>query len=1316
VIQLDLFQQLQREPEAGGVARAPVATGQASAGAPPVAAGDAGDGPEAGRWLLHGSREVEAALLRRLNELAAAARRDPRALALPVRVVVPSRSLRRHVAARLVRGAGAVAGVVVQTLHGVACEVLERAGQAPPRGELLFATLVERVARTEPLLRRGLGDLEDGFLTVAAAVADLLDAGLEPEHAPAADEALAAEGPRTASRVQVEWARAVVRVAVAADREMGRLGLGRRSTLLRQAVAALAAAPEEVLPARAILLHGFVAAGGAAADLVESLLHRPGALLLLDQPPVPGAAVEEIETAATSRLAERAAGVTGRSPAAPPRGSGWNPGEGYGGFRGAGGPGGVDGPGGADSPGGVDGPGGAGGGTTAGAAASPRERDAWSELAETCLSPAPPRLAAFSAAGTDAEAREVARRLRELLDGGARRRAAPAEGRHEALRPEDLAVVARDFDPYRVALRRHLHRLGVPFSGVGEKGGLLPSGRRSAAVLDLLRLGPEAPADRWLDACQALPAEVRVELGLAWRALGAARLRDVAALRGAAFAEGYALPVREGLRRADPAPGGVPAGLGPGGAPAADRDTWSAEAAAGPPPGVDAEGAYDAAGSPPGADAEGAYDAAGPPPGVGAEGAGDAEDGDGRSVAPARRIAGPRLRQGIEAAAATLDRLAGWPRRAPLAAHLAQVGALLADLGLADDPAQPLASAAAELAREVPGDLVLGAEELRLLLARVLGDAGRCALGGAGGGVQLLSVAEARGRTFEHLFLLGLNRGVFPRQAREDPLLPDDLRQVLQVVLPDLSAARDAAADERHALAQLLSAAPAVCLSWRSADDDGKPLAVSPLAVRALGGGEVAAAPAVYAAAMAGMAGMPGMAPMAPMAPMATRAGMVPRPADEHAVLAGLRGSRRDVAGVLPVAVREMRRQWGRELLALEPAAVAAARLAILAEQDPDLRTAAGRAAAAGLGPYFGFVGAVARRGSQPLYVTHLEGLAACPWQLFLGRVLRVERPPEPLGDLPGAEPLRLGNLVHRVLDRLVKRALAAAGAPSRPVAVRWPADEELASLLVEAAAAVLAEDGLVLPGLARALATHARPFVVAVRDVDWPAADSEVMVVASETQGELRLPGHPALLRFRADREDLVAGRRRFTDYKTGRPLAAGTPAKRREKLLAEVAAGRRLQAVAYLEAAGPAPAVGRYLFLSPEVATVQGRAFEVDSADAAARAAFGAAASAALAAWESGSFFPRLTDPAGRKEPARCGWCELAEACLRGDSGARRRLTSWTAHAGAGPPPTLAAEAALLAVWQLETEAEEPPAAVLDATGGAVPEPAAGETEDGA
>ena len=143
-------------------------------------------------WIARGPRAVEAELLARVAALAAEARREPRRLALPVRIVVPSRSLADHVGERLVAHAGhALAGVLVQTLHGLALEVLERAG-ARRTGQRRACSRCSCAGwrREEPLLRERLGALVDGYAAVEASVADLLDAGFDEGSAEAVLEAL----------------------------------------------------------------------------------------------------------------------------------------------------------------------------------------------------------------------------------------------------------------------------------------------------------------------------------------------------------------------------------------------------------------------------------------------------------------------------------------------------------------------------------------------------------------------------------------------------------------------------------------------------------------------------------------------------------------------------------------------------------------------------------------------------------------------------------------------------------------------------------------------------------------------------------------------------------------------------------------------------------------------------------------------------------------------------------------------------------------------------------------------------------------------
>ena len=418
---------------------------------------------------------------------------------------------------------------------------------------------------------------------------------------------------------------------------------------------------------------------------------------------------------------------------------------------------------------------------------------------------------------------------------------------------------------------------------------------------------------------------------------------------------------------------------------------------------------------------------------------------------------------------------------------------------------------------------------------------------------------EARGRTFEHLFLAGLNRDVFPRGVREDPLLPDDLRRVLQRVIPDVPVKLGGFDEERWLFAHLLSSSPAVTLSWQSVDEDGKAVSASPL--------------------LRDAAEAPRVPPL--WSREAVRQG--PRTAAERAVLAGLHGSRADLALVLPLA-----------LGGGSPNTLAAARLAVLNEIDPDLRTPEGRAARARLGPWFGFVGAAGVQSSDPrrrdLFVTHLEGMAACPWQHFLQRLLRLEPTPDPLQMAPGSDPLLLGNLVHAVLERIVKEAGPAAGAAGDPTAdpSSSPGRRRRTSGVSwrRRRPGCWPEEGIFLSGLARALAEQVAPRLDAAHGSDW--AEGPVPVLSVEDEGDLQVldaQGRPRSVRFRADRVDLLEdGALRRTDYKTGKPISKAKKEEARHKAFLErVRSGANLQGVAYhLSRREP---VGRYLYLRPDV-----------------------------------------------------------------------------------------------------------------------------------
>jgi hypothetical protein len=230
--------------------------------------------------------------------------------------------------------------------------------------------------------------------------------------------------------------------------------------------------------------------------------------------------------------------------------------------------------------------------------------------------------------------------------------------------------------------------------------------------------------------------------------------------------------------------------------------------------------------------------------------------------------------------------------------------------------------------------------------------------------------------------------------------------------------------------------------------------------------------------------------------------------------------------------------------------------------------------------------------------------------------------------------------------------------------------------VLLEAARGVARREGLALPGYAHALARLAAPCVEVARRLD---REEQPTLLAVERDGDATLPGDgaPRTLRFRADRVDEVAGVRRFTDWKTGKPkLEQRTPAARDAAYATRLAHGELLQGHVYALTGGSA----RYVYLAPEADDAL-RILEVD-AGGAQQAAFETSVGTLLDASEQGAFPPRVREPGRDEEPRACQGCEVKQACVRGDSGVRRRLAAWADATGEDAP---ALERAALALWRL-------------------------------
>jgi RecB family exonuclease len=329
-----------------------------------------------------------------------------------------------------------------------------------------------------------------------------------------------------------------------------------------------------------------------------------------------------------------------------------------------------------------------------------------------------------------------------------------------------------------------------------------------------------------------------------------------------------------------------------------------------------------------------------------------------------------------------------------------------------------------------------------------------------------------------------------------------------------------------------------------------------------------------------------------------------------------------------------------------------------------------------------------------PLHITTVEGLAHCGWQTFVRRLLRLEVLPDPLQALPDSNPRLVGSTVHAVLEGLVLDQLGdtpidlATGHWPAPVDIVWPSESELAERLAAAARTVLKQEGIGLPGLERVLEVQARSFLDRARELDWADGGRLQGVVGAEVEGACEVVdsgGERREIRFRADRVDLVDGKSlRLTDYKTGRPISiAKGESTRARHFLHGVAAGRFLQAVAYRMAGG---GEGRFLFLGDDLEP-DAVEFKATGEDAMLSAAFERSTRSVLDAWEAGVFAPRLVDYGLEKEFAGCSRCEVSQACLQQDSGARARLVRWI-EARDARRRRFPGEDEMLAWWDLQAK----------------------------
>ena len=1027
-------------------------------------------------------------------------------LATPVRLIVPSKSLRQHILRRLVRERGALAGLVVQTAYSGAREVIERAGASPPPGDAFFDLVVRRLARDERSLASNLETLDDGFGPVAGVVRDLLDAGFQPGHEEAVlDRIDDLERPVAANRL--ERARAIVRVAARSYEAMFDSDLWRSTHAFEMAAALLRQKGATMLPSSAVLIHGFADVTGLVADFLDALTRTFSTSVYLDFPDRPGDSTRsEPGLAFLERLQSTFAHLDFREASTPPH---------------------------------------------------------------------DPDVTVTEGVDVEDEARWVAERVVSLIENG--------------VAAEDIGVVARNFEGVAYPLRRHFLRLGVPFSGIGETVAGGGSQRALLRLADILRLGPASPVDIWIESRGA--ETDRTALLLALRQIGVVRLEDLVSLR----VEGELT-------------GGI-------------RIPFSFQ-----------------------------------PDEIGDRGA-------------SRTVSAESLRRARERAAALVGVFDAWPNSATARSHAENTVRVIDALGgPADDSGwseviQRIGALAAELSTLED----LERREWQRIFSDRLSGLGEDCIGGAGGGVQLLNTTEARARTFEHLFLVGLNRGVFPRVASDDSMLPDAVRSRLERdVLPEMPVRARSAEEERYLFAQLLSSAPRVHASWHLAAR-GSVMARSPFVADLI------------------REGAPD--PVAPPVWSSARADLGPRPPYEHAVLAAGGGHREELPPTMAAALADA----GLAEAGLDLAELARSRVDVLRQVDPE-RPQEGPI------PWFGFIGGVYPIEENGPSVTQVEGFAECPWSNFVTRRLDVAPMPDPQLGLPDPKGRLVGEVVHRVLEDVVRAGLDGAcgvdvdeAAQREPKTVRWPDETRFEEILAHASHRVASEAGLAPLGMSALLAARARPYLDVARRSEWGSDGSLSAVLAAEVSGVAQIESVEWPLRFRADRIDLGDAGLILIDYKTGKPVssAQGAPTRRKD-LMKEVEKGRMLQAAAYAAASGDGSAMGRYLWLKPDIgeAKEEVRSAVVRGDEPDFMGALAEAVATIARARHEGAAFPRVEEIGKANKPDHCKYCPVAEVCRRDDSAFRRRLVEWMAKEDSGRGR---AESAARDLWHLGAPAKD-------------------------
>jgi ATP-dependent helicase/nuclease subunit B len=347
------------------------------------------------------------------------------------------------------------------------------------------------------------------------------------------------------------------------------------------------------------------------------------------------------------------------------------------------------------------------------------------------------------------------------------------------------------------------------------------------------------------------------------------------------------------------------------------------------------------------------------------------------------------------------------------------------------------------------------------------------------GGVRILDFMQARGLTFNHLWIIGMNERLFPRVPREDPFLPDHARKrLIDAAHRPLPLAGESDAEEHLLLSLMLGAArDTVEISWQRADDTGKAKTPS-LALREVAR-VVSGTPDL--GALVERAARMSSHPKRWLEALVEQTGMLD--AGEERSLVALRGESPDA--VLPILAEDE--------LSLRRALTMLTSTESFAPGD------------------LGYDARIGRDRFRPDHysATSLECLGRCPLQYFFRDVLHLRE----LDDEPSPYEIdvrEMGERVHRLLERLYGRLLEEGlldGSDVERAVTR--AKEMLRSSWGEALGGAERRIGQHLPVLAERLVAHWTAALEEFVDDDLRRiADHDRTVVALEQfeRGEVHL------------------------------------------------------------------------------------------------------------------------------------------------------------------------------------------------------------------